>query len=146
MTTNEHPRKWTTRGFWLAGCVNFFGSLFFSAGFTNHTLTSLDPVVFSNFGLVAIMLWGMAYVAVSRSYHYVPYVVAVFACEKMVYAITWVLWMCQFGHRLPDVFSQAPLTAVFYYTYGPIDFLFGVFFAWVAIRTLRQRTSMKSDA
>ena len=146
MTTNQHPRKWTTRGFWLAGCVNIFGSLLVSKGFTNHTLTSLDPVVFSNFGLVAIMLWGMAYIAVSRSYQHVPYVVAVFACEKMAYAIIWMCWMCEFRHRLPTVLSEAPLTGGFYLTYGPVDFLFGIFFACVAIRTLRQRTSMTSPA
>jgi hypothetical protein len=143
MSTDQHPRKWATRGFLLAGCVNFFGSLLVSAGFTNDTLASLDPVVFSNFGIVAIMLWGMAYVAVSRSYHHVPYVVAVFACEKMVYAIIWILWMCQFRHKLPDVLSETPLTGGFYLTYGVVDFLFGVFFAWVAITTLRRRTSMK---
>ena len=141
MTINQHPRRWVTIGFQIAGCVNVFGSLLVSAGFTNRTLTSLDPVVFSNFGLIAIMLWGMAYMAVSRSYQYVPYVVAVFAMEKLVYAIIWIMWICRFGHRLPGVLSDTPLTGGFYLTYGPVDFLFGVFFAWVAITTLRQRAS-----
>jgi hypothetical protein len=139
MTINHDPRPLLTLGFRIAGFVNLFGSLFVSVGFTNRMLTSLDPVVFSNFGFVCIMLWGMAYVAVSRSYHHVPYIVVVFAVEKLVYTIIWLLWISQFGHRLPSVFSDSRLTGTFYLTYGPTDFLFGVFFAAVAVRTLRQR-------
>ena len=142
MTINQPSRSWVTIGFQIAGCVNIFGTLLISAGFTNRLLASLDPVVFSNFGLVAIMLWGLAYVAVSRSYFYVPYVVLVFALEKLVYAIIWIVWMCQQADRLPGVLSDAPMTGVFFYTYGLVDFLFGIFFAWVAITTLRQRTSI----
>ena len=138
-----HLRSPITLGFQIAGCVNVFGSLLVSAGFTNRLLTSLDPVVFSNFGLVAIMLWGLAYVAVSRSYQHVPYLVMVFALEKFVYTIIWLVWMSRFSERLPDVLSQAPMTAVFFYTYGLVDFLFGVFFAWVGVTTLRQRASIE---
>lgn len=142
MTTNQHFRPWLTRGFQIAGCVNVFGSLLVSAGFTNQLLRSLDPVVFSNFGLIAIMLWGLAYVAVSRSYRHVPYLVMVFALEKFVYAIIWIVWMCRFADQLPGVLSAAPMTGIFFYTYGIVDFLFGVFFAWVAVTTLRQQTSI----
>jgi hypothetical protein len=137
MNGNEHPRRKATIGFIIAGCVNFFGSLLVSAGFTNRTLTALDPIVFSNFGIIAIMLWGMAYVAVSKSYPHVPYVVMVFAVEKLVYTIIWIRWMARFVHELPGLFSQAPLTAAFYSTYGLVDFSFGVFFAWVALTTKR---------
>lgn len=130
-----------TLGFQVAGCVNVFGSLLVSAGFTNRLLPSLDPVVFSNFGLIAIMLWGLAYMAVSRSYQHVPYLIMVFALEKLVYTIIWIVWMSRFAKRLPGVVSDAPMTGIFFYTYGVVDFLFGVFFAWVAVTTLRQRAS-----
>jgi hypothetical protein len=136
-----HLRSPITLGFQIAGCVNVFGSLLVSSGFTNQLLASLDPVVFSHFGLIAIMLWGLAYVAVSRSYQHVPYLVMVFALEKLVYAIIWMVWMSRFAGRLPGVLSDAPMTGIFFYTYGIVDFLFGVFFAWVAVTTLRQRTS-----
>lgn len=139
MTIKQPPRPLVTIGFLVAGCVNVFGSLLVSAGFTNRTLASLDPVVFSNFGFVAIMLWGLAYMAVSRSYHYVPYVVAVFALEKFIYAIMWIMWMGRFSDRISAILSETPMTGGFYLTYGPVDFLFGVFFAWVAGTTLRQR-------
>jgi hypothetical protein len=145
MTSNQHPRRWATIGFLLGGGVNILGTLLVSAGFTNRTLTSLDPVVFSNFGLVAIMLWGLAYVAVSRSYQHVPFLVLVFALEKLVYTILWFRWITRFGDQLPGISSQAPLTAMFYRGYGLVDFSFGVFFACVAIAVLRQRASIKAD-
>lgn len=146
MTINQHPNRWVTGGFLLAGGVNVLGTLAVSAGFTNRTLTSLDPVVFSNFGLVAIMLWGLAYVAVSRSYYHVPYLVMVFALEKLVYTILWIKWISRFGDQLQGISSDAPLTALFYRIYGPLDFSFGVFFACVAISTLRQRARGRPDA
>ena len=143
MTANQPPHRMITIGFIIAGCVNFFGSLLVSAGFTNRLLASLDPVVFSNFGLVAIMLWGVAYIAVSRSYQFVPYVVIVFVLEKLVYTVVWVAWLFRSGHQLRSLFSEAPLTATFFSTYGLVDFSFGVFFAWVAASTLQQRSSFK---
>jgi hypothetical protein len=146
MMINQHPRPIITKGFLIAGCVNFFGTLLVSRGFTNQLLTSLDPVVFSHFGLIAIMLWGMAYVAVSKSYHTVPYVVMVFMIEKFVYAIAWLLWISRSGHQLSGLLSDAPSTGAFYLTYGPVDFLFGVFFAWVACSTLRARSVVKANA
>ena len=139
MTIDQHPRPIITKGFLIAGCVNFFGTLLVSRGFTNHLLTSLDPVVFSHFGLIAIMLWGMAYVAVSKSYQQVPYVVMVFMVEKFVYAVAWIVWITRSGHQLSGLLSDAPSTGAFYLTYGAVDLLFGVFFAWVAITTFRQR-------
>jgi|GEM_PF-208166 len=146
MTINQHPRRWVTIGFLLGGAVNVLGTLLVSAGFTNRALTSLDPVVFSNFGLVAIMLWGLAYVAVSRSYQHVPWLVLVFALEKLVYTILWIKWITRFGDQLPGIASQVPLTAMFYRGYGLVDFSFGVFFVCVALAVLRQRASTKADA
>ncbi len=145
MTINQHPRRSITIGFLLGGAVNVLGTLLVSAGFTNRSLTSLDPVVFSNFGLVAIMLWGLAYVAVFRSYHHVPLLLVVFALEKLVYTILWIRWTSRFGDQLPGIAAQAPVTAIFYRGYGVVDFSFGVFFAYVAIAVLRQRASVKAD-
>ena len=143
MVIQHHPRRLITIGFIIAGCVNFFGSLFVSAGFTNRLPASLDPVVFSNFGFVAIMLWGLAYVAVCRSYQDVPYLVMVFVLEKLIYTIVWIAWLFRSGDQLRGLFSGAPLTATFFSTYGLVDFSFGVFFAWVAASTLRQRSSLQ---
>lgn len=145
MTIAQHPRRIMKIGFLIAGCVNFFGTLVVSMGFTNRLLMSLDPAVFSPFGLICIMLWGMAYVAVSKSYQYVPYVVLVFVVEKLVYTVAWIVWITRFGDQLSGLLSDAPMTGVFYMTYGLVDFSFGVFFAWVALTTLRGRSSIKAN-
>jgi len=127
-----------TLGFQAAGLMNVAGVLLFSWGFTNAALTAGSPVVFSKFGLVCIILWGLAYMAVARSYHQVPLLVAVFAVEKFVYTGSWLSWMYRFGPELPRLFAESPLTAVFYAIYGPNDLLFGIFFAAVAIRFQRE--------
>jgi hypothetical protein len=126
-----------TLGFQAAGLVNVAGVLLFSLGFTNASLVAWSPVVFSRFGLVCIVLWGLAYLAVARSYTQVPLLVLVFALEKLVYTATWVDWMRRFGSEWPRLWSESPLTAVFYAIYGPNDLLFGIFFAWVALGTPR---------
>jgi hypothetical protein len=140
MADSPHPRRLITIGFLVGGCVNFFGSLLVSAGFTNTLLRSMDPVVFSNFGIIAIMLWGLAYVSVSRAYPQVPYLLLVFTLEKLVYTVAWIVWLMRHGDTLPALFSQSFLTATFFATYGVVDFAFGVFFAWVAFLVFRQRS------
>jgi hypothetical protein len=79
------------KGFWLAGAYNIFGVLIFSNFFRNSLLSSLDPAVFSSVGLIAIILWGLAYCSVARSYQSSPYLVLVFFIEKMLYTTTWLM-------------------------------------------------------
>lgn len=124
-------------GFRAAGLTNILGVLVFSLAFTNERLVSLSPVVFSKFGLLCIMLWGAAYLAVATRHGAVPLLVGVFAVEKLAYACTWVAWMGSHARELPTLLSDAPLTGVFYAIYGPLDFAFAVFFAGVAWRGTR---------
>ena len=126
-----------TRGFVLAGAVNVFGMLLVSKLFTNSLLSVTDPVVFSWLGQVAIVLWGLAYWAVARQYRHVPYVVVVFFIEKMVYALTWLLFLLQNGPSLTSIASESLLTAIFFGVYGAGDFAFGLFFGWVALKSLK---------
>jgi hypothetical protein len=120
-----------SRGFWLAGLANILGVLFFSAGFTNHTLSELYPEVFSSFGLLVIILWGLAYIAVAQSYSHVRPLVALFAIEKLVYVLSWGLWWLAHGADFSTIMARSPLTGTFYIIYGINDLLFGLFFAWV---------------
>lgn len=124
-------------GFRLAGLTNIVGVLTFSLAFTNARLGELSPVVFSRFGLVSIMLWGAAYLAVATRWRAVPALIAVFAIEKLVYVVTWIEWMSQHGGELSPLFAESPLTATFYLIYGPNDALFCVFFAAVAWKAWR---------
>lgn len=139
MSHDEHSNSIITKGFWLAGAFNVVGVLVFSKIFTNSLLTSLDPVVFSWLGLVAIMLWGFAYCSVAKSYQFVPYLLLVFFVEKMIYTVTWAQWLTRNGSTLPSLFSESPLTAMCYAIYGAGDFVFGLFFLWVAIKGFQRR-------
>ena len=105
--------------------------------FTNPVLSATDPAVFSWLGQVAIVLWGLAYWAVARSYRHVPYLLLVFFIEKMVYATTWLLWLMDKDHSLASVASESLATAIFFGVYGAGDFAFGLFFGWVALKVLR---------
>lgn len=53
-------------GFYLAGIYNLVGILGFTLFFTDATLATTDPVVFSWVGQWGIILWGLAYLSVSH--------------------------------------------------------------------------------
>lgn len=128
------PNPKITLGFYLAGAANILGILTFSLAFTNSEMMRLSPRVFSSFGVLAVILWGLAYLSVAKTYHHVPKLIAVFALEKLVYFITWLWWLYHHGAELPGLYTTAPLTANFYTLYGPLDLAFGLFFAAVAFR------------
>ena len=137
MSQDGHPNSSITKGFWLAGAFNIVGVLVFSKLFTNSLLSSLDPVVFSWLGLISIILWGLAYCSVARSYPSVPHLLLVFFIEKMIYTATWLNWLVKNGSTLPSLFSESPLTATAFSIYGAGDFAFGLFFLWVAVKSIR---------
>ena len=87
---------------------------------------------------MAIVLWGLAYWAAARPYRHVPYLVLVFCIEKMVYAVTWFIWLLQKGHTLTSVAAESLPTAIFFGAYGAGDFAFGLFFGWVAFKVLKE--------
>ena len=137
MSNESMPDRTITRGFILAGAVNVFGMLAISKLFTNSLLSSTDPAVFSWLGQVAIVLWGLAYWAVAKSYRHVPYLVMVFCIEKIVYTVCWLLWLSQKGHSLTSIASESMMTAIFFGMYGAGDLAFAIFFGWVAIKVLK---------
>ena len=140
MPSNHHPNSLITKGFWLAGGYNILGVLTFSQLFTNTLLSATDPAIFSWFGLISIMLWGAAYASVAKSYQAVPYLVLLFFVEKMLYVMTWLMWLSKNLDSLPTLFAESPLTAIFYSIYGAGDLLFGLFFLWVACTSRAKRT------
>ena len=54
-------RRLIKNGLIAASLTNIVGALIFSRVFTNDATNNADPVVMSNFGLLMIMVWGMAY-------------------------------------------------------------------------------------
>ena len=54
-------KRLVKNGLIAAALMNIGGVLIFSRAFSNVAVNQADPVVMSNFGLVMIAVWGLAY-------------------------------------------------------------------------------------
>ncbi len=126
-----------TKGFIIAGLMNM-SVLFFSKLFTNSVIPEFDPVVMSNFGLLMIVVWGLAYMSVAKNYQYVKWLVGVFAIEKFIYGFIWIQWML--NHNISAVFAKDTMAGAFYATYGVNDWIFCIFFVLVFIRLVKSKS------
>lgn len=116
-------------GFIAAAIMNIGGVLIFSRGFTNSTINAFDPVVMSNFGLLMIIVWGLAYLGAASITSGIKWLAGAFAIEKLVYVVVWLLWIND--NSLAAVYEKDLFAGVFYSIYGLNDFVFMLFFAWV---------------
>lgn len=122
------------KGFILSGLMNVFGVIIFSRFFTNPVIPEVDGDVMSIFGLVMIVVWGFAYIAVAKHFHFVKWLILVFAIEKLIYGIVWIKWLS--ANSLPGVFEKDTMAGIFYTIYGANDWLFFAFFLLVFIRLI----------
>lgn len=118
-----------SKGFIAAALLNIGGVLTFTRFFTNSLIPEVDPVVMSNFGLLMIVVWGFAYLSVSKDYAKVKWLVGVFAVEKLIYGIVWTKWML--NNDLLAVYAKDTMAGIFYTIYGINDWIFFVFFSYV---------------
>lgn len=130
-------RTLVRNGLIAAGLMNIGGVLFFSRAFTNTAINSADPVVMSNFGLLMIMVWGLAYLGAAVVVSSIKWLVAVFALEKLVYVIVWFKWLS--ANSLAQLYSQDLFAGIFFSIYGANDLIFMLFFAWVSFQQHRSR-------
>ncbi|QCE42743.1 hypothetical protein [Psychroserpens sp. NJDZ02] len=130
------PHKTITKGFIISGVMNT-SVLFFSRLFTNTTINAYDPSVMSNFGLLMILVWGLAYIAVAKKHHEVKWLIAVFAIEKFIYGCVWANWMLT--NSVSEVFSKDKMAGVFYSIYGINDWIFFIFFFYVFITLSKKK-------
>ncbi|WP_304016159.1 hypothetical protein [Nonlabens dokdonensis] len=126
-----------TKGFILSGIINTLGILFFSKGFTNDVIPETDPVVMSYFGLLMIMVWGLAFIAVAKVFDKVKWLVAVFALEKLCYVIAYGYWFS--NNSVQEVYDEDVIAGIFYSIYGLNDFLFMLFFGYVFIKLMKSK-------
>lgn len=117
-----------------AGVTNLVGVPLFSQMFSNDMLIALNPGVFSRFGLLLIMFWGLAYLASAGIHRQASALLAVFALVKLVYVVTWGLWLNDHLLQLPELLRTHPLTGAFYAVYGVIDLLFAVLFLRLSLQ------------
>lgn len=119
-------------GFIAAGLSNILGVMICSKAFTNDVMLATQPDVMGIFGLISIVLWGFAYIAVSKSYNQVRWLVGVFVIEKLAYVIAWLTLMS--SRSLSSIYEQDILAGVFYTIYGANDFMFMLFFGFVLLK------------
>ncbi len=122
-------RNLINKGMIAAGLMNISGVLLFSRGFSNLAINNADPVVMSNFGLLMIVVWGIAYLSVVTIKSNIKWLAGAFALEKLVYVIVWIKWL--FANSLAELYSRDVFAGVFYSIYGANDFVFMLFFACV---------------
>jgi len=109
--------------------MNIGGVLVFSRAFTNAAINEADPVVMSNFGLLMIVIWGIAYWAAATTTATVKWLMGAFALEKLVYVVVWSNWLLE--NSLAQLYSRDIFAGVFYSIYGLNDLIFMLFFASV---------------
>lgn len=127
-----------TKGFIIAGLMNAT-VLIFSKLFTNSTIPEFDPEVMSNFGLLMILIWGLAYMSVAKEYYQVRWLVGIFVIEKFIYGFIWTNWII--NNNVYDVYKKDVLAGLFYSIYGINDWVFFIFFLSVFIHLFRTKNS-----
>ena len=127
-----------TKGFVIAGLMNL-SVLIFSRFFTNTSISKFDPDVLSNFGLVMIIVWGLAYISVAKNFKTVKWLIAVFVIEKLIYGIVWIKWLT--NNELTKVYNEDTLAGIFYTIYGLNDLAFCLFFLIVFLKLNKSNTS-----
>ena len=128
--------KTITKGFVIAGIMNM-SVLVFSRFFTNPVIPEFDPMVMSNFGLLMIVIWGLAYISIAKNYQHVKWLIAVFAIEKFIYGYTWINWIS--NNSITEVYDKDLFAGLFYSVYGVNDWIFFLFFSYVFIRLMRTK-------
>ena len=129
MTLNEEIIK---KGFVLSGLMNIGGVLILSRLFTNNVIPKTDPLVMSNFGLLMIVVWGIAFLAMSQKYEQLKWLIGAFVIEKFIYGFTWTKWMI--NNDLSSVYNEDTMAGIFYTIYGLNDWFFFLFFLLVFVK------------
>jgi hypothetical protein len=111
--------------------MNIGGVLLFSRGFTNDAIAEADPIVMSNFGLLMIAVWGLAYLGAAMADTGIKWLAGAFAIEKLVYVVAWFLWLS--NNELVTLYAKDFFAGMFFSIYGLNDLVFMLFFAWVFV-------------
>lgn len=132
------------QGFILAAIMNVGGVLLFSRAFTNSAINKADPVVMSNFGLLMIAVWGLAYLGAAKIDSNIKWLAAAFALEKLIYGVVWLSWLSE--NSLTKLYNEDIFAGVFYSIYGANDLAFMLFFAYVFIRESSRPSLARHEA
>ena len=103
-------------GFIAAGLMNIGGVLLFSRGFTNVAINNADPVVMSNFGLLMIVVWGLAYLGAATIDSNIKWLASAFVVEKCVYVVVWLKWLSE--NSLAQLYAEDRFAGAFFSTWA----------------------------
>lgn len=120
--------RWIGPMLFLGGLINLIGVMLATRGLTDPLLGEVYPQVLSRTGQISILLWGLAYIAVARNVVHVPWLLAVFALEKLFYVGTWAAWVMFAETELITLFRDDVLVGLFMATYGANDLFFAIVF------------------
>lgn len=132
--------QWVKLGLIAAATMNIGGVLVFSRLFTNEAINQADPVVMSNFGLLMIVVWGLAYLGAAAANAPIRWLAAAFAAEKLVYGVVWVMWLTK--NSLASLYATDLFAGIFFSIYGLNDLAFLVFFGWVFVVQRTEKTAV----
>lgn len=128
-------------GYLLAGLTNVVGILVVSSFFTSEAFLTPFPTIFGEFGAIMIMVWGLAYWSVIDKASTTLWPAIVFAIEKAVYVIVWLIVVLPSLSEYSDLISSEPIVHTFYRTFGLVDLAYGLFFAFAASHAYKKRSS-----
>lgn len=131
-------------GLVAAGMMNIGGVFVFSRAFSNVAINNADPVVMSNFGLLMIVVWGLAYLGAVTINSGIKWLAGAFALEKLVYFVVWIKWLAE--NSLFKLYAEDAFAGIFFSIYGLNDFVFMLFFAWVFFAAPPEAGSEKAQA
>ena len=117
--------------FQSAALVNTLGVFIFTKSLNAPILQDELPQLFSPFGLISIMVWGLAYWSCRLSASFHPSIGVVFAIEKSLYVFSWVTYMWD-NPPLSDILERDFLSGLFLSIFGIVDFLYLCLFLWSA--------------
>jgi len=98
----------------------------------------------SNFGLLMITIWGLAYFGAAFVQSGIKWLAAAFAIEKLVYVVAWLVWFS--GNSMNAVYDKDLFAGIFYSIYGLNDFVFMLFFVWVFMTQHKQARIDKAES
>ena len=125
------PKKHHLFIYYSAAFVNTIGVFVLSQGLTSQALMDTDPTLFSRFGLVMIMMWGVCYYACAQAAYTHRSISVSFALEKLIYVCMWIMFILG-PVDWSQLYERDLLAGLFYSIYGVIDAIYLTLFLYCA--------------
>ena len=123
--------KWIRAVYYTAAFANIIGVMIFTKGLTNQVLIETHPTLFSQFGILMIMMWGLCYFVCTDAAVDYASISLVFALEKLAYCVSWIIFI-QGDIDWSLLYEKDLFAGVFYSIYGVVDGIYLLLFLYCA--------------